>query len=153
MFQGKRWVSGLTWNDLVLDGVTRKITSKTGAIAAHDLALCPHVLQVLEHVPAERRLGPVIVDEAAGRPYARDAYAREWRIIARAAGIPDHVFNMDARAGAITEAEEAGADLDMIRAAAAHTQASTTARYSRGAVGKSRTVAQKRAELRSQNKA
>jgi hypothetical protein len=61
--------------------------------------------------------------------------------VARAAGIPDAVWNMDARAGAITEAEDAGADLDDARAAAAHTQASTTARYSRGAVGKSRKVA------------
>jgi hypothetical protein len=32
--------------------------------------------------------------------------------VARAAGIPDAVWNMDARAGAITEAEDAGVDLD-----------------------------------------
>ncbi len=49
---------------------------------------------------------------------------------------------MDARAGAITEAEDAGADLDAIRATAAHTDAKITARYSRGAVGKSRNVAE-----------
>lgn len=48
---------------------------------------------------------------------------------------------MDARAGAITEAEDAGAELDTIRGAVGHTQASTTARYSRGALGKSRKVA------------
>ena len=89
-------------------------------------------------VPAEKRVGPLIVDETAGRPYAGYAFAREWRTIARAAGIPDHVWNMDARAGAITEAEDAGADLDQIRSAAAHSQISTTKRYSRGAVGKSR---------------
>jgi site-specific recombinase XerD len=60
---------------------------------------------------------------------------------------------MDARAGAITEAEDAGADLDMIRSAAAHAQVSTTQRYSRGAVGKSRAVAQLRAAHRAaQNK-
>ena len=151
VLNGRRWVNGLTWSDLVLDGVTRKITSKTGAIAAHDLKLCPHVLQVLEHVPTSSRIGPVIIDETAKRPYADDAYSREWRIIARAAGIPDHVWNMDARAGAITEAEEAGVDLDLIRSAAAHSQAATTQRYSRGAVGKSRTVALKRAELRAKN--
>ncbi|QIJ74397.1 integrase [Methylobacterium sp. NI91] len=141
VLNGHRWVGGLTWADVVLDGVTRKVTSKTGAIAAHDLTLCPHVQAVATQIPAERRVGPLIVDEKAGRPYAGDAFGREWRVVARAAGIPDTVWNMDARAGAITEAEDAGADLDDARAAAAHTQASTTARYSRGAVGKSRKVA------------
>ncbi len=141
VFHGSRWVIGLTWSDIILDGITRKITSKTGAIAAHDLSLCPHVQQVAALIPAEKRIGPLIIDEKAGRPYAGDAFSREWRIVARAAGIPDPVWNMDARAGAITEAEDAGADLDDARSAAAHTQASTTARYSRGAVGKSRKVA------------
>lgn len=141
LLNGQRWVRGLTWADVTLDGVTRKVTSKTGAIAAHDLRLCPHVQAVAAHIPAERRVGPLIVDEKAVRPYAGDAFGREWRIVARAASIPDAVWNMDARAGAITEAEDAGADLDDARAAAAHTQASTTARYSRGAVGKSRKVA------------
>ncbi|WP_442786002.1 PAS domain S-box protein [Methylobacterium sp. C25] len=80
----------------------------------------------------------------AGRPYAESAYGREWRVVARAAGVPDNVWNMDARAGAITEAEDAGADLDHIRSAAAHSQTATTQRYSRGALGKSRHVAELR---------
>ncbi|MGU3538122.1 integrase [Methylobacterium sp. A54F] len=148
-FHGRRWVNGLTWADLPLDGVMRKVTSKTGAIAAQDLRHCPHVQQVAALIPAERRIGPVIIDEKACRPYAEDAFSREWRVVARAAGIPDHVWNMDARAGAITEAEDAGADLDHARAAAAHSQAATTARYSRGAVGKSRKVAELRQAHRS----
>lgn len=56
------------------------------------------------------RTGPRIVDEASGWPYAEMAYGRERRIMARAAGIPSHIWNMDARAGTITEAEDAGAD-------------------------------------------
>lgn len=51
---------------------------------------------------------------------------------------------MDARAGAITEAEDAGADPDHIRSAAAHAQTATTQRCSRGALGKSRRVAELR---------
>ena len=141
---GRRWANGLTWSDLASDLLVRKATTKTGAFAAHDLKLCPLVLALLDRVPADRRVGPLILDETAGRPYAESAYGREWRIVARAAGIPDLVWNMDARAGAITEAEDAGADLDSIRSAAAHTQASTTQRYSRGAVGKSRAVAELR---------
>jgi hypothetical protein len=80
----------------------------------------------------------------AGRPYAEHAYSREWREVARAAGVPDKVWNMDARAGGISEADDAGADLDSIRSAAGHSQASTTARYVRGTIGKSRKVAELR---------
>lgn len=139
-----RWVNGLTWADLSNGNVLVKETTKTGAMVAHDLALCPITLELMAQVAPEAKVGPVIIDEMAGRPYAKDAYAREWRLVARAAGIPDEVWNMDARAGAITEAEDAGADLDEIRGAVGHTQASTTARYSRGALGKSRKVAQLR---------
>ena len=138
VLNGRRWVPGLTWSDIGSDLVIRKATSKTGAFAAHDLNLCPFTRELLDIVPADERVGPLIVDEKAGRPYAESAYGREWRVVARAAGVPDHVWNMDARAGAITEAEDAGADLDHIRSAAAHSQTSTTQRYSRGAVGKSR---------------
>ncbi|KQP16547.1 integrase [Methylobacterium sp. Leaf93] len=141
VLNGRRWVNGLTWSDIATDLVVRKATTKTGAFAAHDLKLCPLVVALLDKVPTNRRVGPLILDEAAGRPFAESAYGREWRIVAKAAGVPDHVWNMDARAGAITEAEDAGADLDHIRSAAAHAQTSTTQRYSRGAVGKSRAVA------------
>jgi hypothetical protein len=144
VLNGRRWVNGLLWSDIPSDFVIRKATTKTGAYAAHDLSLCPFVLRCMEQVSPERRVGPLIVDETAGRPYAEGAYGREWRLVARAAGIPDHVWNMDARAGAITEAENAGAELDHIRSAATHSQVSTTLRYSRGAVGKSRKVAELR---------
>lgn len=83
----------------------RKATTKTGAFAAHDLKLCPLVLGLLDRVPADRRAGPLIVGEIAGRPFAGSAYGREWRAVALAAGLPDHVWSVDARAGAITEAE------------------------------------------------
>jgi hypothetical protein len=141
VLNGRRWVNGLTWQDLGRKRVIRKRTTKTGAFSSHDLKPLPLVMDLLDRVPAERQVGPLILDETAGRPYAESAYGREWRVVAKAAGIPDNVWNMDARAGAITEAEDAGADLDLIRATAAHSQVSTTARYSRGAVGESRAVA------------
>jgi hypothetical protein len=146
--RNRRW-RGLSWAEIKPDLTISKETTKTGAMVAHDLTLCPIVMEVLRHVPTDRRLGPVIVDEAAGRPYAEHAYAREWRIIARAAGIPDHVWNMDARAGGISEADDAGADLDAIRSAAGHSKVETTVRYVRETIGKSRKVA----ELRRQHRA
>lgn len=144
----RRWVNGLTWADIPPDLIIRKETTKTGALIATDLTLCPLVRELLDLVPPERRVGPLIVDETAGRPYAEWAYAREWRVVAEAAGIPREVWNADARAGAITEAEDAGAELDAIRGAVGHTQASTTQRYSRGALGKARAVAKLRAAHR-----
>lgn len=140
----RRWVNGLTWSDLGDGLVVSKVTTKTGAVVSHDLKLCPLTLSLLQQVPVDRRVGPFIIDENSSLPYAAHGYAREWRAVARKAGIPDSVWNMDARAGAITEAEDAGVDLDIIRGAVGHTQASTTARYSRGAIGKSRTVATQR---------
>jgi hypothetical protein len=144
----KRWVNGLLWSDVNDEMVIVKETTKTGAIVAHDLKLCPIVQAVLKLIPMSQRIGPMIIDENARRPYATDGYAREWRAVARAAGIPDHIWNMDARAGGISEADDAGADLDSIRSAAGHSQASTTVRYIRGTIGKSRNVARMRQQHR-----
>lgn len=140
----RRWSNGLTWSDLSNDLVITKETTKTGALVSHDMKEFPIVMALLAQIPVAQRVGPLITDETAGRPYAEFAYARDWRSIARVAGIPDAVWNTDARAGAITEAEDAGADLDTIRGSVGHSQASTTARYSRGAIGKSRQIAKAR---------
>lgn len=153
VLRGRRWVSGLTWADVSPDFELYKATTKTGAVAAHDLRLCPLVMKVMERIPADRRVGPLIVDETAGRPYAEHAYAREWRAVAELAGLPRGVWNMDARAGGISEADDAGADLDDIRSQAAHSQASTTARYVRGTIGKSRKVAKLRSAHRAERSA
>ena len=135
-----------------MDLVIRKAMTKTGAFAAHDLKLCPIVLELLKHVPADRRVGPLIINEATGKPYAEWVFTRECRKVAQAAGIPAKVRNMYARAGAITEGDEAGADLDSLKTVAAHATMSTTARYVRGGLGKSRAVANLRLKHRaSQN--
>lgn len=144
VLRGRRWVHGLTWADISAEMTIVKETTKTGAVVAHDLKLCPLVYSMIALVQPHQRVGPLIIDEKVGRPYAEHAYAREWRVVARAAGVPDRVWNMDARAGGISEGDDAGADLDMLRSTAGHTQASTTARYVRGTIGKSRKVAELR---------
>jgi hypothetical protein len=100
-------------------------------------------MALLAKIPGEQRIGALIVDETAGRPYAEFAYAHDWREVAREANIPDTVWNSDARAGAIAEAEDAEVDLDTIRGAVGHAQVSTASRYSRGAIGKNRAVARR----------
>ena len=53
--------------------------------------------------------GPVILDERTGKPYRQCEFARRFREVAWAAGVPDTIWNMDARAGAVTDAYEKGA--------------------------------------------
>ena len=50
---------------------------------------------------------------------------------ARAASIPDEIWNMDSRAGAATEAEEALANLEAISDNLTHSDSRTTGRYIR----------------------
>jgi hypothetical protein len=93
--------------------------------------------------PLAQRTG-AIVTGAKGLPVRRD------RQIARAAGIPDEIWNMDARAGGATEADEAGAALEAIQGALTHTKESTTLRYLRR--GRSKKIGQV-AEARSAKRA
>ena len=88
------------------------------------------MLPLLEAVPLDQRIG-AIVKGAKGLPIRRDMYGRWFRQIARAAGIPDEVWNMDARAGGATEADKAGAAIEAIQSALTHTKESTTLRYLR----------------------
>jgi site-specific recombinase XerD len=56
---------------------------------------------------------------------------------------------MDSRAGAISEATDAGADLEHVRHAATHSDIAMTQRYSRGSEDKIAGVQRLRAEHRS----
>ena len=59
--------------------------------------------------------GPVIVAEHNGLPWIDKVFQTNWRKIARAIGIPDNVQNRDSRAGATTDAERKGADIEKLR--------------------------------------
>lgn len=131
--------------DLIL---TVEATSKTGSGSVHDLTLCPLTMLVLEKVQLPK-VGPLIVSEVTGRPYRENYYAQDFRVIARAAGVPDSVWSMDSRAGAISEAEMATGNLDAARKLATHTNAKTTMRYVRNPVLESnRATAKARQTLR-----
>jgi len=82
-------------------------------------------------VPPTSRIGPVILDERTGRPYRQREFARRFREAARAARVPDEIWNMDARAGAVTDAYDAGANPTDAMDLGTHTQLSTNRRYAR----------------------
>jgi hypothetical protein len=138
-----RWANGLIWQDL-RDFVLVKATTKTGQIAAIDFKEYPLALAELNRVPPERRIGPVIVDSKTRNTFRPLAYTRRWRQIADAAGIPREVLNRDSRAGGVTEGSDAGADLEHLRHHASHSSVTTTARYSRKTLDKTRSVARLR---------
>jgi hypothetical protein len=50
-------------------------------------------------------------------------------------------MNRDSRAGGVTEGSDAGADLEHLRQYASHSSVTTTARYSRKTLTKTRAVA------------
>lgn len=142
----KRWQWGLTWDQIDENWILRKPTSKSngGEAAEHDLKLYPDSLKLLQEIPKEKRIGPVIIDEHVGRPWRRPTFSREFRKLATKSGWPADVWNMDSRAGAVSEAFEAGAEPADVMKAATHTQMSTTMGYNRGAVVQSSRVAELR---------
>ena len=74
----------------------------------------------------------MIVSEETGEPYRNQIFARTWRKIATAAGVPADVWNRDSRAGALSEGDEAGAEITKLQRMAGHTTAKMTGRYVRG---------------------
>lgn len=150
IIRGKTKWRGLTAADISSDKVlTVPVTSKGKAATRHDLTACPLVLEVLKAVTLPN-LGPLIVSEKTGIPYRENYYAQDWREVAKAAGIPEDVWSMDARAGAISEAEEATGDLDAARKMAGHTTTKTTLVYVRNDdLANNRRIAEARSKLRS----
>lgn len=144
---GRRWARGLLWGEHVSPAlVLRKPTSKSkgSKIAEHDLKLIPIARAEIERIPVESRIGPVVRDERTGKPFLQREYAHRFRAVARSAGVPDEVWSMDARAGAITEAHEAGASIEDAMAAATHTEAATNLGYRRSQIEASNRVARAR---------
>lgn len=140
------WEWGLTWSHIDQYLRLSKPTSKSNGSesAEHDLTRYPEVIAELP----PRGVGPVVLNENTRLPWTPGHFSRTFRKIARAAGWPDEVWNMDSRAGAVSEAFEAGADAADVMRTATHTQMSTTMLYNRGAVVQSSRVADLRAARR-----
>jgi hypothetical protein len=129
----QKWLRGLRWSEIDDDLILRHVTSKRQKPVEVALSLSPMVMEelaFLDEIPDGDE--PVIVNEATGMPWTASEYRRKWRIIARYAGVPDNVFNMDSRSGGISEAFEAGVTPERIQKSATHSDLRTTGRYNRG---------------------
>jgi hypothetical protein len=150
--KGTRWANGLQWSDIDAQLVLRKNHTKTGAYVEFDLKLYPAVLEQIELVPRARRIGPMIISERTGEPYKHRSFTQTWRKVATKAGVPRSVWNMDARAGAISEAYDAGAGETDVMKHAGHKNRQTSARYNRGSLEQTSRVARLRLASRKENK-
>lgn len=142
--RGRIWSGGCAWNHIDATGLFSKKTTKRGQVAEHDTTAYPYLVAMLDRVPVSKRIGPMVIDEGSGLPYRYRHYARVWRKIATAAGIPLSVWNRDSRAGGVTEGSDAGADIEHLRHHATHANIQTTGRYNRSTVEKTRKVAELR---------
>lgn len=153
-----KWFRGLRWEEIDQDLILRHTTSKRQKDIQIDLKLAPMVMEELalfSSTPIARLTraslpasGPVVICEITAFPYSAAEFRRKWRLLADMAGIPKAVRNMDSRAGAITEATEAGAEIEHVKHAATHSDISQTQRYSRGATDKIAGVQAKRIQHR-----
>jgi hypothetical protein len=150
--RGTRWANGLQWSDIDSKMVLRKTHTKTGAYVEFDLNLYPTILEEIELVPREKRIGPMIISESTGEPYKHRTFTQTWRRVADKAGVPKTVWNMDARAGAISEAYDAGAGETDVMKHAGHKNRQTSARYNRGTLEQTSRVARLRTAKRTENK-
>jgi site-specific recombinase XerD len=132
---GQKWLRGLRWDEIDQNMVLRHVTSKRQKEIEIDLSSVPMVIEELALIP-RRAAGPIVICEVTGLPYSTAEFRRKWRLVANAAGVPKSVRNMDSRAGAISEATDAGADLEHVRHAATHSDIAMTQKYSRNATEK-----------------
>lgn len=148
-WKGQKWLRGLIWSEIDANLILRHITSKKQKPIEVDLKLAPMVMDEMQnYVGHTRPYDPCIICEANAMPWTASEFRRKWRIVADYAGVPAVVKNMDSRAGGITEATEAGADLEHVRHAATHSHISMTQRYSRSTTEKIAGVQSKRAAHR-----
>lgn len=143
-----KWMCGLRWSEIDSNRILRHTTSKRQKDIEVNLKLAPMVMEELSRFRVLPDHGPVIVYEKTGIPYEAYQFRREWRLIAEKAGVPANVYNMDSRAGAISEAFLAKAPPDHIRQSATHSNISTTQGYNRIATEATAEVMRTRVEHR-----
>ncbi len=148
---GKKWLRGVTWNEIDGNLILRHVTSKRQKLVEIDLRNAGMVMEELARFATLPTTGPIIIRDGTTLPWTSHAFRAVWRELARAVGVPDSVRNMDTRSGAITEATDSGASLEDTRHMATHSDISMTAKYCRDSAGKTAKVMQMRAAHR-QNK-
>lgn len=147
-WEGPQWRPGWVWQNIVDWKITYH-QNKVGRVErSYDLREMPALLEMLQAIPEERRIGPVVICETTGLPWRYRHYVSTFRKVARAAGVPDDIWSMDMRAGGATEAGNIqGISNFDIQAAGGWADPKMAARYTRDRTGR----AQKVVRMRGQN--
>lgn len=132
-WEGPQWRPGWLWTGITSDWQITYHQTKIGKVERQfDLKATPALLDLLQRVPEESRVGAVIVCERTGKPWKERHYIRTFRAIARAAGLPDDMWSMDMRAGGATEAGQIqGVSQSDLQAAGGWKDPKMAARYTR----------------------
>ena len=125
-----KWIRGLRGEEIDSNLILRHMTSKKQKPIEINLRLAPMIMAELAFAGKFPAMGPLIICEATGSPWSAKSFREHWRKVATAAGVPKTTWNMDSRAGAITEATEV-AEMDDVRRTATHSNVSQTQAYSR----------------------
>jgi len=92
---GMKWLRGLRWSHIDENFVLRRAGKRFKPI---DLKRIPAIMEEITFYKEKFGSGgPVVVYEKSGLPYYDHQFRTKWREIARAAGVPDDVYNMDSR--------------------------------------------------------
>lgn len=147
------WRGGLRYEDFLPGRVLDMARSKNGRGGTFEIDEYALFLRALAAIPEERRTGPVAIDDNR-LPFDRWSYRRAYRELADARNVPQAVWNMNARHGGATEADDAGAELSDISTHLQHADTATTKKhYIRPRSGPTNRVARKRAEHRKKKEA
>jgi hypothetical protein len=160
--RGQKWLRGIVWQEIDENLILRHVTSKKQKLITVDLRLAPMVIEELALMagvsPADLTRdmlpvsGPIVICDTNGLPWTGNEYRRKWRKVARHCGIPDDVWNMDTRSGAISEADMAGAPGEWVQQAATHSSIEQTRDYTRNQAEATAKVMKLRVEGRNRPK-
>lgn len=143
---------GMCWEEIDADLVLHHVTSKRGKLSEPPIIYAPLLLQQLRLMfgSVERSAlparGPIIVNEATGWPYTGAQFRRDWRVIAKAVGIPKDVQNRDSRASAATDALTKNVPINRVREMLGHSKIETTLIYARDPAGEAAAAMKQRSE-------
>ncbi len=152
--RGTMWTDGVTWGDID-DSWTITISqnkSNGEIVLPFHLRETPHLFGRLQGVPLDKRVGPIIVSETTGRPYRGSNFSTVFRKIANDAQWPKELWNMDSKAGAATEATDAGASTKEVQSLTGHKTEQMANRYARITEKKRSKVTMLRQESRKNQK-
>lgn len=135
-----RWAGGWEWANYRAGVITYWQNKRKPVERVFDLKTIPRLFELVEKIPANQRFGAIIKDEERGRPWQRYDYAKRFRAIATAAGVPATVWSMDMRAGGMTEADGIDMPDRYLQDAAGHSDPKTKDRYRRNKQRNAQTV-------------